>query len=45
MKEKSRSSVRDWPKLEIALFEWQQRIEQKKAIVTREILKTKAEQL
>jgi hypothetical protein len=45
MKEKSRLSIRDWPELEMALFEWQQRMEQKKAIVTGEILKAKAEQL
>jgi hypothetical protein len=34
MKEKSRSSIGDWPDLEMVLFEWQQRIEQKKAIIT-----------
>jgi hypothetical protein len=34
MKEKSRSSTGDWPDLEMALFEWQQRMEQKKAIIT-----------
>ena len=45
MKGKSRSSIGDWPDLEMALFEWQQRMEQKKAIITGEILKTKARQL
>jgi hypothetical protein len=45
MKEKSRSCIGDWPDLEMALFEWQQRMEQKKAIITGEILKTKARQL
>ena len=42
LKEKNRSSIGDWPDLEYALFEWQQRMEQKKAIVTGDILKTKA---
>jgi hypothetical protein len=45
MKEKSRSCIKDWPDLEMVLFEWQQRIKQKKAIITEEILKTKARQL
>ena len=45
MKGKSKSSVGDWPDLKMALFEWQQRIEQKKAIITGEILKTKAKEL
>jgi hypothetical protein len=45
LKEKSRSSIGDWPDLEYALFEWQQRMEQKKAIITGDILKTKAKQL
>jgi hypothetical protein len=45
MKGKSRSSIGDWPELEGALFEWQQCMEQKKAIITGEILKTKANQL
>jgi hypothetical protein len=44
-KEKNRSSIRDWPDLEYALYEWQQHIEQKKAIITGDILKTKAKQL
>ena len=37
-----RSSRGDWPDLEAALFEWQQRMENKKATVTRDILKEKA---
>jgi hypothetical protein len=45
LKEKSRSSDGDWPELEAALFEWQQRMEQKRAIITGEILKEKAKQL
>ena len=45
LQDKKRSSAGDWPDLEAALFEWQQRIEQKKAIVTSEILKEKAKQL
>jgi hypothetical protein len=45
MKGKSRLSLGDWPDLEMALFEWQQRMEQKRAIITGEILKTKAGQL
>jgi Tc5 transposase DNA-binding domain len=45
MKGKSRSSTGDWPDLEMALFEWQQRMEQKKAIITGDILKEKARQL
>jgi hypothetical protein len=45
LKEKNRSSVGDWPELEYALFEWQQRMEAKKAIITGDILKTKAKQL
>ena len=45
MKGKSRSSTGDWPDLEMALFEWQQRMEQKKAIITEDILKEKARQL
>jgi hypothetical protein len=45
LKWKSRSSTGDWPALEAALFEWQQRIEQKKAIITGDILKTKAKEL
>jgi hypothetical protein len=45
MKEKSRSSTGDWPDLEMALFEWQQRMEQKKAIITGDILKERAKKL
>ena len=45
MKERNRLSIGDWPDLEIVLFEWQQRIEQKKAIITGDILKEKARQL
>ena len=45
MKGKIRSSGGDWPDLDHALFEWQQRMEQKKAIITGEILKTKAREL
>ena len=40
-----RSSGGDWPDLDYALFEWQQRMEQKKAIITGEVLKTKAREL
>ena len=36
MKGKSRSSAGDWPELEGALFEWQQRMEQKKAYYRRD---------
>jgi exoribonuclease II len=42
LKSKIRSSGGDWPDLDHALFEWQQHMEQKKAIITGEILKTKA---
>ena len=42
---KIRSSGGDWPDLDYALFEWQQHMEQKKAIITGEILKTKAKEL
>ena len=45
MKERNRLSIGDQPDLKIALFEWQQRIEQKKAIITGDILKEKARQL
>jgi hypothetical protein len=45
MKGKIRSSGEDWPDLDHALFEWQQRMEQKKSIITGEILKTKAREL
>ena len=45
MREKSKSSKGDWPELEIALFEWHQRMEQKRAVITGDILKEKARQL
>ena len=45
LKEKSRSSIGNQPDLEGALFEQQQRIEQRKAIMTGDILKTKAREL
>jgi hypothetical protein len=37
-----RSSQGDWPDLEAVLFEWQQRIQKKKAVITGEILKAQA---
>ena len=37
-----RSSQGDWPDLEAALFEWQQWIQKKKAVITGEILKAQA---
>jgi hypothetical protein len=45
LKNKMRFSAGDWPELEAALFEWQQRMEAKKAIITGDILKEKAHQL
>ena len=45
MKGKSRLAIGNWPDLEMALFEWQQRMEQQKAIITGDILKEKARQL
>ena len=45
LKEKMKSSIRDWPDLEYALFEQQQCMQQKKAIITGDILKTKAKEL
>jgi hypothetical protein len=42
LKKQSRSFTRDCPELETALFEWQQPIKQKKAIMTGDILKEKA---
>jgi hypothetical protein len=45
LKEKSRASIGDWLDLKAALFEWQQHMEQKKAIITGDILKEKAKQL
>ena len=38
-------SAGGWPDLDMALFEWQQRMEQKKAIITGDTLKEKARQL
>jgi hypothetical protein len=40
-----RTSAGDWPDLEAALFEWQQRMQKSKAILTSEILKDKASKL
>ena len=40
-----RISVGDWPDLEAALFEWQQRMQKSRAIITGEILKNKASKL
>ena len=37
-----RSSQSDWPDLESVLFEWQQKMQQQKAIITGDILKQKA---
>jgi hypothetical protein len=45
LKNKKRFSAGDWPELEAALFEWQQYMEAKKAIITGDILKEKAHQL
>ena len=39
------SSYSDWPNLEGALFEWQERILHKKAIITRDVLKLQATKL
>jgi hypothetical protein len=36
-----RSSRGEWPELEAALYEWQQRIQKKKGVMTGEILKQK----
>jgi hypothetical protein len=43
--EHKRSSRGDWPELEAALFEWQQRMQNKKAVITGEILKGQAVKL
>jgi hypothetical protein len=43
--QQKKQSSGDWPALEGALFEWQQRMEQKKAIITGDVLKEKAKQL
>jgi DDE superfamily endonuclease/Tc5 transposase DNA-binding domain/Fission yeast centromere protein N-terminal domain len=40
-----RASKGDWPDLEAALFEWQQRMQKKKAVITGEILKAQAAKL
>ena len=40
-----RTSAGDWPDLEAALFEWQQRMQKNKAIITSDILKDKASKL
>jgi ParB-like chromosome segregation protein Spo0J len=40
-----RSSKGDWPDLEAALFEWQQRMQKKKAVITGDILKAQAAKL
>jgi hypothetical protein len=45
MKGRSRSTIGDWTKPEEAFFEWQQYMEQEEAIITSEILKTKANPL
>ena len=43
--QRKRYFARDWPALKAALFEWQQRIKAKKAIITGDMLKEKAHQL
>ena len=43
--QQKKQSSGDWPALEGALFEWQQRMEQKKAIITGDVLKEKVRQL
>jgi hypothetical protein len=40
-----RQSAGDWPELEAALFEWQQRMQKKQAVITCEILKQQAAKL
>jgi hypothetical protein len=40
-----RTSAGDWPDLEAALFEWQQRMQKNKSIITGDILKDKASKL
>lgn len=37
-----RSSAGDWPELEAALFEWQQRMDEEKATITGDLLKAQA---
>jgi hypothetical protein len=43
--QQKKQSSGDWPALKGALFEWQQHMEQKKAIITSDVLKEKARQL
>ena len=40
-----RSSAGEWPELEAALFEWQQRMQRRKAVITGDILKEQATKL
>jgi Fission yeast centromere protein N-terminal domain/Tc5 transposase DNA-binding domain len=40
--ESKRTSAGDWPDLETALFEWHQRMDKKKAVITGDILKEQA---
>ena len=40
-----RSSAGEWPELEAALFEWQQRMQKKRAVITGELLKQQAAKL
>lgn len=40
-----RSSAGEWPELEAALFEWQQRMQKKRAVITGELLKQQAVKL
>ena len=43
--ESKRNISGNWPDLEAALFEWQQRMENNKAIITQDILRNKAGEL
>jgi len=43
--EVKRQCVGDWPNLEGALFEWQQRMQKNKALITEDILKNQASKL
>jgi hypothetical protein len=45
VKDQQRASSSEWPDLEIALFEWQQRMEKKNAVITGDILKLQAKML
>lgn len=45
VKDKLRTSVSDWPGLEAALFEWQQRAQKANLVITGEILKQQAERI